>query len=283
MSEGSQSQGDVHGQSGQEKASLSTRANATSTSDLIADIPRARIPKHIAIIMDGNGRWAQARGMQRIEGHRRGVESVREVLEGCREFGIECLTLYCFSSENWRRPADELEFLMELLKAYLISERPKIIKQNVRLKVIGRRDPLPPDVLEEIDRTVEACSVCTGMTLCLAINYGGRAELVDVIRGIGQELLKGSLSLKDVDENEVEKHLYTSGLPDPDLLIRTSGEMRLSNYLLWQVSYSELYVTETLWPEFDRRALAEAIRNYSQRERRFGGVDTSNHANDPLS
>lgn len=243
--------------------------------DSLADVPSARRPKHIAIIMDGNGRWAEAQGLPRIEGHRRGVESVREVLDACREFGIECLTLYCFSSENWRRPADELEFLMELLKAYLVAECPKIIEQNVRLKIIGRRSPLPQDVLDEMDRTVSACSVCTGMTLCLAINYGSRAEIVDAIKSIGAEIADGRCSLDKIDEEMISHHLYTAGLPDPDLLIRTSGEMRISNYLLWQISYSELYVTDVCWPEFGRNALAQSIRDYSQRQRRFGAVGVS--------
>jgi len=243
--------------------------------DLLADVPLSRRPKHIAIIMDGNGRWAESHGFPRIEGHRRGVESVREVLESCREFGIECLTLYCFSSENWRRPSDELEFLMELLKVYLVSECPKIIEQNIRLKIIGRRSPLPQDVLEEMDRTIAACSACTGMTLCLAINYGARGEIVDAIKSIASEVLKGNISIDSIDEDTVTHHLYTAGLPDPDLLIRTSGEMRISNYLLWQISYSELYVTDICWPEFGRSALADAIRDYSQRQRRFGAVAAS--------
>lgn len=245
------------------------------SEDSLADVSIDRRPRHIAVIMDGNGRWAEAQGLPRIEGHRRGVESVRAVLEGCREFGVECLTLYCFSSENWRRPAEELEFLMELLKAYLVAECPKIIEQNVRLKIIGRRSPLPQDVLDEMDRTVEACSVCTGMTLCLAINYGSRAEIVDAIRSIGTGLKEGKWSVDQIDETLVADHLYTAGLPDPDLLIRTSGEMRVSNYLLWQISYSELYVTDVCWPEFDRQALAKAIRSYSQRQRRYGAVGIS--------
>lgn len=259
---------------GAEKLEDSEETNNPSIpiSDLLADVPLGRRPKHIAIIMDGNGRWAESRGLPRIEGHRRGVESVRAVLDGCREYGVECLTLYCFSSENWRRPAEELDFLMELLKAYLISERPKIVEQNIRLKIIGRREPLPQDVLAEMDLTIEACSHCTGMTLCLAINYGSRAEIVDAIRAIAFEIETGKSSIDQIDERSVSEHLYTAGLPDPDLLIRTSGEMRISNYLLWQISYSELYVTDICWPEFDRNALALAIRDYSQRQRRFGAV-----------
>ena len=245
------------------------------SEDSLTDVPLDRRPRHIAVIMDGNGRWAEAQGLPRIEGHRRGVESVRAVLEASRDFGVECLTLYCFSSENWRRPAEELEFLMELLKAYLVAECPKIIEQNVRLKIIGRRSPLPQDVLDEMDRTVEACSACTGMTLCLAINYGSRAEIVDAIRSIGTGLQEGKWSVEQIDEALVNDHLYTAGLADPDLLIRTSGEMRVSNYLLWQISYSELYVTDVCWPEFKRHALAQAIRSYSQRQRRFGAVGVS--------
>jgi len=248
----------------------------------LTDVPSSRRPRHIAVIMDGNGRWAETRGLPRFEGHRRGVESVRTVLEACRDFGVECLTLYCFSSENWRRPADELEFLMELLKAYLIGERPKIIEQNVKLKIIGRRDPLPADVLQEIDATVEACSQCTGMTLCLAINYGSRAEIVDAVRQISQSVLHGDLLPEQIDEATISDHLYTAGLPDPDLLIRTSGEMRISNYLLWQISYSELYVTDTCWPDFDRHCLADAIRNFSKRERRFGAIRANDVKNSTI-
>jgi len=230
-------------------------------------------PKHIAIIMDGNGRWAQQQNLPRTEGHLRGVESVRKVMQACKDFGVNVLTLYCLSSENWRRPAAELEFLMALLKTYLIAEREKLVENNLQLRFIGSRDGLPELVLEEMDRSLEACSGCTGMTLCLAINYGSRAEIVSAVKQISRKVLTGQLTPEQVSEQIVSDHLDTAGLPDPDLLIRTSGEMRVSNYLLWQISYSELWVTPTLWPEFDRTHLREAIENYASRDRRFGGLN----------
>lgn len=224
--------------------------------------------------MDGNGRWAQQQGLPRLEGHLRGVESVRRIMEACRELGIEVLTLYCLSSENWKRPAQELEFLMALLREYLIAERDTLVKNNLRLKIIGRRERLPEEVQAEMDRTIEACSSNTGMTLCLAINYGARSELVDSFRALAEQIEGGTLKSSDITEDSIEGTLYTAGLPDPDLLIRTSGEMRISNFLLWQISYSELWVTETAWPEFERQHLEEAILEFSNRKRRFGGLNT---------
>ncbi len=232
-----------------------------------------RNPKHIAIIMDGNGRWAQQKGLPRIEGHLRGVESVRRIMEACRDLGVEVLTLYCLSSENWKRPAQELEFLMALLREYLIAERDTLVKNNLRLKIIGRRERLPAEVQSEMDRTIDACSSNTGMTLCLAINYGARSELVDSFRALAQQVVEGSLQPNEITEELIDGALYTAGLPDPDLLIRTSGEMRISNFLLWQISYSELWVTDVAWPEFDRNHLEEAIREFSNRKRRFGGLN----------
>lgn len=238
------------------------------------DVPAELRPKHIAVIMDGNGRWARAQGKPRIEGHMRGVESVREVMDACREFGIEVLTLYCLSSENWKRPPEELEFLMELLKQYLIGEREKLVENNLKLRIIGRRERLPKDVQDEMDRTLEACRTNTGMTLCLAINYGARQELCDGVRRLCERAREEpKFDLDAIDETTIDDSLYTAGLPDPDLLIRSSGEMRISNFLLWQISYAEIYVTDTLWPEFGRDALADAIRDYSRRQRRFGGID----------
>jgi len=230
-------------------------------------------PKHIAIIMDGNGRWAQQQGLPRIEGHLRGVESVRRIMEACRDLGVEVLTLFCLSSENWKRPAAELEFLMALLREYLIAERDTLVKNNLRLRIIGRRERMPPDVQSEMDRTLEACSANTGMTLCLAINYGARSELVDCVRALAEQVVAGTLKPTDISEQSIDSELYTAGLPDPDLLIRTSGEMRISNFLLWQISYSELWVTETAWPEFDRQHLEAAIAEFSNRQRRFGGLN----------
>jgi len=237
------------------------------------DVSSERKPKHIAIIMDGNGRWAQQQGLPRIEGHLRGVESVRRIMEACRDLGVEVLTLYCLSSENWKRPAQELEFLMALLREYLIAERETLVKNNLRLKIIGRRERLPAEVQSEMDGTIEACSSNTGMTLCLAINYGARSELVDSFRVLAERVVAGTLKPDDITEDSIDETLYTKGLPDPDLLIRTSGEMRISNFLLWQISYSEIWVTDIAWPEFDRQHLEEAIREFSNRKRRFGGLN----------
>lgn len=243
-------------------------------ADSIEDIPLERRPAHIAIIMDGNGRWAQQRGLARIEGHLRGVESVRRTLEACRELGMKALTLYCLSSENWKRPAQELEFLMALLREYLIAERDGLVKNNLQLRIIGRRENLPGDVREEMQRTVDACANNTGMTLCLAINYGSRAELVDACQSIARQVMDGNLKPDAIDESLIDSQLYTQGLPDPDLLIRTSGEMRISNFLLWQISYAEIWVTDIAWPEFDRPHLEQAIRDFASRQRRFGGLNS---------
>ncbi len=235
-------------------------------------MPLERRPKHIAVIMDGNGRWAKQQNLPRIEGHLRGVESVRRTMEACRDFGVEALTLYCLSSENWKRPAQELEFLMTLLREYLIAERESLVENNLRLQIIGRRERLPQEVQDEMDRTIEACRNNTGMTLVLAINYGSRSEIVDAIATIAEKVQLGMLDFSEITEELVSQSLYTANLPDPDLLIRTSGEMRISNFLLWQISYAEIWVTPTLWPEFDRTHLAEAICDFAHRNRRFGGL-----------
>jgi undecaprenyl diphosphate synthase len=248
---------------------------AHEANEILAGIAEERRPKHIAVIMDGNGRWAQSRGLERIEGHLRGVETVRTVMEACKEFGVQVLTLYCFSSENWKRPPAELEFLMELLKRYLIAERATLVENNLRVRVIGRREGLPEDVLEEVDETLRVCANNRGMTLCLAINYGSRQEMIDAVRSLAKDACNGELSPEEIDETHLESKLYTAGIPDPDLLIRTSGEMRISNFLLWQISYSELWVTDTPWPEFDKTHLAEAIRCFANRDRRFGGLTAS--------
>lgn len=235
-------------------------------------VPPERRPRHVAIIMDGNGRWAQQQDLPRIEGHLRGVESVRRTMEACKEFGIQALTLYCLSSENWKRPAQELEFLMTLLREYLIAERESLVENNLQLKVIGRRERLPQEVQDEMDRTIQACQSNDGMTLVLAINYGSRSEIVDAVSKIAVQIERGELRSDAITEELVSQNLYTSNLPDPDLLIRTSGEMRISNFLLWQISYAEIWVTQTLWPEFGRAELAEAITDYANRNRRFGGL-----------
>jgi undecaprenyl diphosphate synthase len=230
------------------------------------------LPRHVAIIMDGNGRWAQQRGLPRIEGHRRGVQSVRTTVEECCRLGIEQLTLYCLSVENWKRPRAELEFLMTLLQRYLLEERAEIMEQKIRFTTIGRRAGLPADVLKEIDENIRVSRKNTGMVLCLAINYGGRTELVDAARSLAEAAMTGQLDPATIDEKTFTGSLYTAGMRDPDLLIRTAGEMRVSNFLLWQISYAELWVTEKCWPDFDADTLREALRDYAGRERRFGGL-----------
>ena len=231
-----------------------------------------RLPSHIAIIMDGNGRWAVQRGLPRIEGHRRGVDSVRRITEHCARLGVEQLTLYCLSSENWRRPAHELELLMQLLEQYLIEERPLLTRERIRLSMIGRREGLPASTLEELDRTVALTAGNDGLHLCLAINYGSRAEIVDAARALAQDAREGLIDPLQIDESAVAARLDTAGMPDPDLLIRTAGEMRVSNFLLWQISYAELWVTDVCWPEFAEPHLDAAIASFASRERRFGGL-----------
>ena len=236
------------------------------------DVPFDKRPRHIAVIMDGNGRWAQRRGLPRIEGHRRGVASVRRATEECARLGMGQLTLYCFSSENWKRPQHELDLLMALLEQYLIEERTTLINENIRLTVIGRREGLPDGVLREMDKTIELSGGHTRLQLCLAINYGGRGEVVDAVRAIAAEAQRGQLAPETIDEQTIGDHLYTAGMSDPDLLIRTAGEMRISNFLLWQISYAELWVTENCWPDFLEADLHAAIRDFAARDRRFGGL-----------
>ena len=231
-----------------------------------------QLPRHVAIIMDGNGRRAQRRGLPRIVGHRRGIQSVRAVVEeGCR-LGLEQLTLYCLSVENWKRPPRELRFLMRLLRHFLVVERSELMGQNVQLRMIGRRDGLPADVLAEFDRTAAMTAENTGMVLCLAVNYGGRTEIGDAARRLAEDVHQGRLDPSQVNENLFASYLDTSGMSDPDLLIRTAGEMRISNFLLWQISYTELWVTPTLWPDFDKDDLMQACSAYAARERKFGGL-----------
>ncbi|QDU97241.1 isoprenyl transferase [Lignipirellula cremea] len=239
----------------------------------LGDVPRERLPRHIAVIMDGNGRWAQQRDLPRIEGHRRGVASVRRTVEECARLEIDQLTLYCLSSENWKRPQHELDFLMHLLEQYMIEERTTIMQQNVMVKVIGRRDGLAESALAEMDKTVELSANNTGTCLCLAINYGGRTELLDAVQRIAVEAVQGDLDPAQIDESAIEDRLYTAGMPELDLMIRTAGEMRVSNFLLWQLSYAELWVTERCWPEFDESDLHQAIRDFASRDRRFGGLN----------
>ena len=234
--------------------------------------PRSAWPRHIAIIMDGNGRWAHEQNMPRIAGHRAGAETVRAIVEHCRRLGISTLTLYSFSSENWKRPPNEIQALMALCREHLISQRDHMIQNGIRLVRIGRDEGLPPEVLEEIRRTEEATAHCTKMTLVLAINYGSRAEIVDGVRTIALDVQRGALDPAQIDEELLSDRLDTAGLPDPDLLIRTAGEQRLSNFLLWQVSYAEIYVTELEWPRFDEEALNRAVDDFASRTRRYGAV-----------
>ncbi len=239
---------------------------------LLPDVPPDRIPRHIAIIMDGNGRWAEQRGFPRAFGHRNGAVAVRRTVEEAGRLGVECLTLYSFSIENWKRPASEVGELMGLYLQYMGAERQRLVEENIRLLQIGRRDGLPAEALAELDRTLEATAHCTGPTLCLAVNYGSRAEIVDAVRAIARRVERGELSPDDISEQHFGSTLYTAGLPDPDLLIRTAGEMRVSNFLLWQISYAELYVTDVLWPDFDSDHLRAAIRAFAARDRRFGAL-----------
>ncbi len=236
-------------------------------------LPPSRIPRHIAIIMDGNGRWANQRNLPRPQGHRAGAPRVRETLERAAHLGVAYLTLYSFSTENWRRPAEEISALMSLYVYYMAKERDELVANNIRLNQIGSRDRLAHDALEELDRTLEATAHCTGPTLTLAVNYSAREEITDAARAIAQKAANGQLNPDDITQNTVAQHLHTAGMPDPDLLIRTGGEMRVSNYLLWQISYAEIVVTDTLWPDFTAQHLDDAIKTYATRNRRFGGVE----------
>lgn len=231
-----------------------------------------QIPRHIAIIMDGNGRWAQKKGLPRAQGHHQGGKRVETIALRCVDFGIESLTLYSFSIENWERPKAEINTLMHLYSQYLVGIRPMMKKNSVKLIHLGRLAQLPATVKKDLAETMEITAGNTGMTLALALNYGGRAELVDATKTIAQQYKKGKLRLKDIDEECISQNMYTAGLADPDLLIRTANEMRISNFLLWQISYSEFYVTKTFWPDFKKSDLEKAILAYAKRKRRFGGI-----------
>jgi undecaprenyl diphosphate synthase len=227
-----------------------------------------RLPRHIAVIMDGNGRWAAQRHLPRVEGHRAGIESVRDVVEGSARLGIEVLTLYAFSVENWKRPVTEVSTLMMLLKRYLRLELNTLLRNNIRFRVIGRAGELAPDIRRELAAAEEKTAHNAGMLFNIALNYGGRAEIVEAAR----RLLEGGVKPEELDEERFAGFLYTAGQPDPDLLIRTSGEMRISNFLLWQIAYAEIWVTETLWPDFRKQHLLEAVLAYQKRHRRYGGI-----------
>ncbi|MCK5000172.1 MAG: isoprenyl transferase [Anaerohalosphaera sp.] len=231
-----------------------------------------QIPRHIAIIMDGNGRWAEERGLPRFHGHSKGAQMVEEVALHCVSCGVECVTLYSFSLQNWKRPKEEIEFLMGLYALYLEGMRETLMNNNVRLVHLGQRQRLPEEVLNALDGTIEMTSKNSGMALCLALNYGSRAEIVDAVRVIAEKCKNGKLTEDQIDQQCISDHLNTSELCDPDLLVRTSGELRLSNFLLWQLSYAEFYVTDTYWPDFDKAALDKAILAFAERSRRFGDV-----------
>jgi undecaprenyl diphosphate synthase len=233
---------------------------------------KASLPAHVAIIMDGNGRWAKARHLPRVEGHRQGAESVRAVVRAAGEAGIKYLTLYAFSVENWNRPKDEVDTLMKYLARYLKNEIGELNRNNVRLEVIGQIYRLPEFVQEQLKRTAAALSKNNGLTLILALSYGGRTEIIEAVRSIASKVQTGELEPAEITEEIFSQHLYTKHYPDPDLLIRTSGEMRVSNFLLWQISYTELVVTPTLWPDFRKPQLLEALEEYARRHRRFGGI-----------
>ncbi len=238
----------------------------------VLGIERSRLPRHVAIIMDGNGRWARQRSLERIEGHEQGARSVRTIVTHAARLGLEALTLYSFSTENWKRPREEVDFLMELYARYLVAERDTIMSNNVRFIHIGRREGLPESVLVEMDRTVALSRTNTGTKLCLALNYGARDELVDAMRAIARDVRAGRVEPAAIDEQTVTRALYTAGLPDPDLLIRTANERRVSNFLLWQISYAEMHITKQLWPEFGVEDFNAALIDYAGRDRRFGGV-----------
>ena len=239
---------------------------------IIPDIDPARIPRHIAIIMDGNGRWAQERGFPRIFGHRNGAAALRETVETCGTLGVEAITLFSFSSENWKRPKAEVDALMELCAIYCDSEREELVRENIRLRAIGRWGELPDPAGEAIARVIEATSSCTGPTLCLALNYGSRDEIVRAVQSIASDARDGNIQPDDIDDAMISSRLDTADMPDPDLLIRTAGERRLSNYLLWQLSYAEIYISDVLWPEFNKAELCKAVQDYASRDRRFGGL-----------
>ena len=245
------------------------------------DLPRERFPRHIAIIMDGNGRWAVRRGLERVKGHQQGAVTVRNVVTECARLrkhhgGPDFLTLYSFSVENWKRPIDEVSFLMAMYIEYLQKERRTMMENNIKFRQIGRLENLPEPVLEEMNRTLEETKDNDGLTLVLALNYGSRTEITDAVREIARKARDGELRPEEIDEPTISDHLYTTGMPDPDLLIRTAGEMRVSNYLLWQISYAELFVSDVLWPDFGVNDLHGAIRAFSQRSRRFGALDHTN-------
>jgi undecaprenyl diphosphate synthase len=241
---------------------------------LLRSIDFSRLPRHVAIIMDGNGRWAKLRHRRRVEGHRAGIASVRDVVETSARLGLQVLTLYAFSVENWKRPKTEVSTLMSLLKRYLRMELDTLLRNNIRFQVIGRMEELPKDVQAELLRGMERTRNQTGLLFNIALNYGGRAEITDAVRHLLADVLTNGRDPSRIDERAISAYLYTAGQPDPDLLIRTSGEMRISNFLLWQIAYAEIWVTDVLWPDFRRKHLLQAVADFQKRERRYGGISS---------
>jgi undecaprenyl diphosphate synthase len=239
---------------------------------LVDAIDWTRLPRHVAVIMDGNGRWAKLRHKRRVEGHRAGIDSVRDVVETSARVGLEVLTLYAFSVENWKRPPTEVSTLMGLLKHYLRRELQTLLRNNIRFQVIGRMGDLPADVRGELNRAMERTRTSTGLLFNIALNYGGRAEITDAVQRLLADVVANGKDPAAITEESLSSYLYTAGQPDPDLLIRTSGELRISNFLLWQIAYAEIWVTEVLWPDFRRRHLLQAVLDYQKRERRYGGI-----------
>ena len=246
--------------------------NSSPSSSSAVELDTTKLPAHVAIIMDGNGRWAKKRLLNRINGHEKGSETVRTIVRTCRQIGISYLTLYAFSTENWQRPKTEVKALMALLKKFLQSERKEMVENNIRLRVIGQLDRLPTEVREALDQTMAATREQTGMNLILALSYGGRAEIVRMVQEVAEKIKRGIIDPQAVTEGLISDHLYTRNIPDPDLLIRTSGEMRISNFLLWQIAYTELFVTTTLWPDFSKEELLQILKDFQARVRRFGAV-----------
>ncbi len=246
--------------------------NSSSSSSSPVELDSTKLPAHVAIIMDGNGRWAKKRLLNRINGHEKGSDTVRTVVRTCRQIGISYLTLYAFSTENWQRPKTEVEALMALLKNFLHSEQKEMVENDIRLRVIGQVDRLPEKVREALHQTMSATKDNTAMTLILALSYGGRAEIIRMVQEVAKLIKQGEIDSNAVTAELIADHLYTRDIPDPDLLIRTSGEMRISNFLLWQIAYTEIFVTPTLWPDFSRDELLEILKDYQSRERRFGRV-----------
>ncbi len=247
--------------------------NSNTSSSIHTDLDPLNLPLHVAIIMDGNGRWAKKRLLSRIKGHEKGSEAVRTIVRACREIGIRILTLYAFSTENWQRPQTEISALMALLKKFLKSEQKELLDNNIRLNTLGQTERLPEDVRHELEKSKMLTKENTGLILNLALSYGGRDEIVKAVKEIAKKAIEGRIDPDSITPDFVAKHLYTGKMPDPDLLIRTSGEMRISNFMLWQLAYTEICITDTLWPDFGKDEFIRILKNYQQRERRFGKVE----------